>query len=444
MKRILTLALVLVVVGALAFAAGQADEADGTDQPVTIRLATQSDQAEHFQSHAQSFMEANPNVTIEVDVAGDVGAFKQTAPQLFASSDSPDVSYYWAEPQSGYPVLLRADELLPLDDIYEEHNLAEVLPAGIHDFYENFGHDDGSYYAVPIGGVYFPVIYYNRSIFEEVGIEAPDGSYPTVDEFLDMATRLREAGYEPLTAGLLEGWIVGHVNDVIFQRMVPEEIINDLKNNWFEGAEAEYSYTHPEVVEAYQTLNDWFDEVFAEGSLSRSYAEGRSLFIQERAAMYSDGSWGAASIRAEAGEDFDFGWFMYPQVEEDIQPQMLAYYGDAILIPRRSNHPEVAMDFVSHVMSLEQQRVSVEEFGFVSARGDIDPGFMESALGYPVSSMWQAANSYGATTSIGNSVSSQLSSRSFALLQDMLSGRTTAEGVAEELDRIAERSRAGR
>ena len=441
MKRMLTVVVMSLLVAAVAFAGGQAE---GADEEVTLRVTTQSDQAEHFQSHAESFMEENPNVTIEIDVAGDVAAFKQTAPQLFASSDSPDASYYWAEPQSGYRVLLRADELLPLDDVYEEHDLPDVLPPGIHDFYLNFGHDDGSYYAAPVGGVYFPVIYYNRAIFEEVGIEAPDGSYPTVEEFVEMAERLSEAGYEPITAGLLEGWIVGHVNDAIFQRMVPQEIAADLKESWIEGAEPEYSWTHPEVVEAFATLNEWYDAVFAEGSLSRSYAEGRSLFIQERAAMYSDGSWGAASIRAEAGEDFDFGWFMYPQIEDDIEPQMLAYYGDAIVIPRRSQHPEVALDFVSHWMSLERQRVTASEFGFIPARGDIDPDFMESALGYPVSSMWQAANRYGATTSIGNSVSSQLSSRSFSLLQDMLSGRNTPEGVAEALEEIAERSRSGR
>jgi len=445
MKRWIVALLFASLLIPAAFGSGQGEESEQSSaEEITMRVATQSDQADHFKSHAESFMEANQNVTIELDIAGDVVQFKQTAPQLFASSDSPDASYYWAEPQSGYPVLLKANELTSLDDVYAEQNLEEVMPEGIRNFYRDFGHDDGSYYAAPVGGVSFPVVYYNKTIFEEVGIEAPDGGYPTLEEFYTMADKLRDAGYEPLTAGLLEGWIVGHLNDVIFQRVVPAEIIDDLKSSWMEGAEAEYSYTEPAVIEAYEILLEWNDRVFAKGSLSRSYAEGRSLFVQERAAMYSDGSWGAASIRAEADEDFELGWFMYPRIKDEIDPQMLAYYGDAILVPKRSNHPEVAKAFVSHLTSVERQKVAASDFGFVPIRGDIDPSFMEAALGYPVSSMWQASNEYGATTSIGNSVSSQLSSRSFALLQDMLSGRATPEEVGEALETIAERSRQGR
>ena len=444
MRRFFVLFVMWAVVSPFVFAGGQSEPSQqGSVENVTLRVTTLADQGDHFRIHAESFMEANPGVIIEIDIAGDNVQFKQTAPQLFASSDSPDVSYYWAEPQSGYPILLRANELESLDDVYAEQNLEEVLPPGILSFYRDFGKDDSSYYAAPIGGVYFPVIYYNREIFEEVGISVPDGSYPSLEEFLEMADTLRDAGYEPLTAGLLEGWIVGHINDVIFQRMVPDEIIEDLKTSWMEGEEAQYSYTEPEVLAAYEMLLSWRDRVFATGSLSGSDAEGRSLFVQGRAAMHRDGSWGAASIRMEAGDDFDFGWFMYPQMREDIEPQMLAYYGDAVMIPRQSRHPAIAKEFVSHMTSLEGQRRTASA-GFVPIRGDIDPEFMESALGYPVSSMWQASTRYGATTSIGNSVSAQLSSRSFALLQDMLSGRATSSEGGEALETIADRSRQGR
>ena len=176
--------------------------------------------------------------------------------------------------------------------------------------------------------------------------------------------------------------------------------------------------------------------------MSRSYAEGRSLFIQERAAMYSDGSWGSNSIRAES--EIDFGWFLYPQFDPAIEPRMLAFYGDAILIPRRTSQPEVALQFVAHVMSIERQLAAAADFGFIPSRSDIDPALIETALKYPVSSMWQAAKRYGTVTSIGNELSAQLSSRSFSLLQDLVVGRVGAAEVGAELERIAERLRSDR
>src|SRR5262249_45361092 len=45
-------------------------------------------------------------------------------------------------------------------------------------------------------------IYYNPKIFDKVGITVPDSKQFTTDEFIDVCTKLRQAGFDPLAQGI--------------------------------------------------------------------------------------------------------------------------------------------------------------------------------------------------------------------------------------------------
>ena len=432
-----TLCAVVAIAG---FAEGKAE---GKAQVKDLRFTCLADNSAMFKEMAAAFEAKNPGIKITVDIAGDQVQYKETAPQLFAAQEKPDVAWYWAEPQSGYSIMLKAGILEPLDDIYAELGLEKNVAPSAVKFAKTFGHSDGKFYAVATDGVYFPVIYYNKKIFKDAGIAAPEGKAPTLEEFNAMAAKLKAKDFAPITAGLMEGWIVGHLRDVIFQRQIPENKLDDLKYNWQPGSQPKYAFTDPDVTAAHRTLKDLMVNVYAEGALSRSYGEGRSLFIQGKAAMYQDGSWGASSIKAEAPADFEFGWFLFPKTRADIEPKMLAYYGDAVMIPKGGKNVAEAKQFVKFIMSKEGQTI-VAKNKFLPARIDLDTSVVTAALGYPVADMVAAAAKIGTDDGWDAMVPAKAVNLSFTALQDMAVGRAAVETVGVAMEKNASDLRTGK
>jgi ABC-type glycerol-3-phosphate transport system substrate-binding protein len=390
---------------------------------------------------ADNFMKKYPDIEVQVDVAGGAETeYKPNFPQIAVSADRPDAAWYWVDGRQ-YQDLVAAGALEPLDDIYESEGLDKAYPEATLTKYTS---PDGHRYAVNTDVVWYPQIYYNKAIFKECGVEPPANGlyYETTDEWYGVCDKFRAKGYEPVTVGAKEGWRIGHCHDTLLQRMIPQELLDDLYNNWRPGSKPKISYNGPEWLAVDKMLKEWYDKgVFAEGDLGRSYAEGRAIFVQKKAAMYQDGSWAVGILRSEA-PDVDFGWMHYPQVKPEIKPRFLLYAGNGFMVPKDPSDKDAAMKFAAYVTSLEYETLMVQnkDIGFVPSRVDVPQDAM-GALEPMVREMWLKLLEMGTSTGWDDPVPADMAERSFILFQEMLTGVRSPESVGEEIEKLAERHR---
>ncbi len=397
--------------------------------------------AERLQAQAKAFMEKNPDIEVIIDIAGGAEeVYKPNFPVIAASPDRPDMAWYWVDGRQ-YQDLVAAGLLEPLDDLYESEGWNEVLPQST---LEKYTSPDGRKYAVNVTVVWYPQVYYNKKIFEELGImppQTPYVAYASNQEWYEVINKIRSGGYEPVSYGGKEGWIIGHTHDTLLQRMVPQELLNDFYNNWRPGWEPKVRYTDEAWLQVDRMLLEWKEKgVFAEGFLSRSYPEGRMLFVQGKAAMYQDGSWGVGILRNEA-PDLDFGWMLYPKIKQEIDPKFLLYAGNGMMILKGTKNLDACKKFLIFIMSKEGQELGFRVTTEFPSRLDIDTSLIQEIADPLIYEMWLKLQEIGSSTGWDDPVPAELAERSFILFQEMLSGMRTPESVGQELEAIAERYR---
>jgi len=154
--------------------------------------------------------------------------------------------------------------------------------------------------------------------------------------------------------------------------------------------------------------------------------------------MYQDGSWAAtADILYKEAPDLDFGWMIFPQVDPAISPKFLLYGGNGLMIPAGGPNVDLAKEFVSFVMSQEQQELATRNQLIVSARNDV-PADAVAASGPHIAEMYPLLTTYGTSTGWDDPAPASLAERSLVLWGNLLSGQSTAEDVDGELEQLVE------
>ena len=139
---------------------------------------------------------------------------------------------------------------------------------------------DDNYYMIPQESQVL-CIWYNRKIFEELGIAVPK----TYDDLKAAAKALTDGGYIPMFQGAADGWQNENVFLMLANQFAPG--ITD------KAQVGEAPWTSPELVAAMQAWKGLFDDgVFQQGALgAHAYPTGAQLFAQGRVGMMALGSW---------------------------------------------------------------------------------------------------------------------------------------------------------
>ncbi|HEX2908894.1 MAG TPA: extracellular solute-binding protein [Phototrophicaceae bacterium] len=306
-------------------------------------IATQEDQAAYWQSLADAYMEANPNVAVNITILENA-AFKQRLTTVMQAGDPPDLFQSW-----GGAVLWEyaANGLV--------RNIAPELEGDWRDSFAAqaalnlFGQEDETY-GVPVswGAV---GMFYNKALFEQAGVEIPT----TWAEFLTAVQTFKDAGITPIALGEGEKW-PGHFWWVyLATQLGGEEAF--LKAYSREGA-----FTDEPFVQAGEYLKELVDmEPFQEGFLGTTHPESEGVFGNGEAAMMLMGQW-APAAQAQYSEDGegigdDLGWFPFPAVEGGKgNPDDVFGGGDGFAVG--ANAPDEAVDFLKFLTNEESQRGS--------------------------------------------------------------------------------------
>jgi multiple sugar transport system substrate-binding protein len=235
----------------------------------------------------------------------------------------------WA--QEGYLLDLRPYVAADLDQAtLEEWDKAQ---------YQALFTRDGLQYALPKyhGAL---ALYYNKNLFDEYGIDYPDGSWDH-DDYLAAMKQLTQ---DRSDTG--RGYLWGSMLDISWERLQVHV------NGWGGHLVDPNNSTHcamaePEALEALKWVHERMqvDKVMAT-SLDVNRVETRQAFITGRVAMVEDGSWALKDILTEA--DFRIGVAPFPA--GPVRRVTLATT-DGFGIYAGTKNPEAAWELVKFLTS---------------------------------------------------------------------------------------------
>ncbi|MFB9328850.1 extracellular solute-binding protein [Paenibacillus aurantiacus] len=246
------------------------------------------------------YQEANPNVTIKQEILENE-QYKNKLKVLSASNDLPDVGMTWA---AGFLTpYVKGQLFAPLDDTLEG-GLKDTFVSGTTEAYAV----DGKTYALPLELNIAPV-YYNKAIFSKYNLEVPQ----TYADFQKIVETLQSNGIAPIALGNKDRWTGSLWYMYLADRLGGPETLK-------KAIDRSGSFEDPSLVKAAEDVQALVDgNAFNKGFNGLSNDEGKSEFLNGKAAMYLMGTWELPNFTTNESIPQEFrdsvGFFKFPTIE---------------------------------------------------------------------------------------------------------------------------------
>ena len=333
------------------------------DEAVTLNWALwDKDSTAYWQALADGYMESHPNVTIEMTDLGSTDYMTQLATQLAGGNGELDVLSIKDIP--GYSNLINLGLLEPLSGklTTDESKFNGVL--------DQLTAEDGNYYAVPFRSDFW-VVYYNKDIFDQAGIE-----YPTNDMTMeDFDAKIREV-YEKtgVYGNIYHTW---RSTTTLFGILDGEHTVID----------GNYDFLKPYYE---QVLSEQADGVIPDyGEQKTSGLHYSGAFQNGQAAMCNMGSWFIATMQkyneeAEGNgvEPVNFGIVKYPHPDGAPAGSTLGTV-TSLAINANSTKKEAAADFLNWCAPEEAAEALAATGTFPAVASDETNAIISSTEGFP-------------------------------------------------------------
>ena len=350
MKKILILLLTAIFTISLLFmGVGCKEKVSGEVE--VFSWWTAGGEAEGLQAMIDIFNEKYPDVEfINATVAG--GAGTEAKPVLISrmtGGDPPDSFQVHA----GHELIDTwgvGDYLEPVNFIFEEEGWYDFYPEDMISILSS-GNDILS---VPVNIHRSNVLWYNKAVFEENGIEVPT----TFDEFFAAADVLQAAGITPLAMG--EAWTATH----LFENVLLGVVGADDYVGLMDGS---VRWDSDGVKEAIQTFVDLLDYVNADNS-ALTWDAAAQYVIDGTAAMTVMGDWAEGYFKSKGlTPDVEFGYVPSPGTSG-----IFMALSDTFCLPKDAPNRDAAIAWLKICGSKEGQDAFNPLKGSIPSRTDAD------------------------------------------------------------------------
>jgi len=391
-----------------------------------------------IQDGADQYMAANPGTTINLESIVGGNDYFPTLPRILATDEAPDVTVLQVGFAGTWEELVATGVLADLSDVYNEDGLKDAFLGPIVASYSNA---DGSQSAINVGLNWIPVVYYNKTMFEDLGIDAPEnGRVASMEDWFAITDSLKDAGKTPLALAIAgfraTMWFTGQY----MESNCGTEWSLALETGWLPGTTPTARFTDPCAIEAFEAINvDWNDRgVYGDSPSTVTRDIGQTLFFTEESGMFMSGSWEVGAINA-ADLPFDVGWLLMPSLGDEPTHFHLAMI-DGLGVAANSDNPELAADFISYIAGKDFQTYMAQYSRF-SGRTDVTP---DPATVPPVAlSQLAALDEFAGEPAPNTLLHIRLRDRIAEGWVEILVGILTPAELAADLERIADELRAG-
>ncbi|KKB77443.1 ABC transporter substrate-binding protein [Devosia soli] len=293
-----------------------------------------------------AYTEKNPDVTIDIEVRPGGGEGDNIVKTRLATGAMADVFFY--NSGSLFQALNPAQNLLPLT--------GEAFQANVQDSFKSVVSAGGEVYGAPFAPAMGGGIFYNKPIYEELGLEIPK----TWDEFMANNEKIKAAGKTAVIQTYGETWTS--------QVIVLADFFNVLAEDpqfaeQFTANEAKFATT-PAALRSFEKLQEVHDaDLFNADFGAATYPDGLRMVAMGEGAHYPMLTFGIGAI-AETVPDHiqDVGFFALPGDSAD-KNGLTTWMPDSIYVAKTTASPDLAKDFVSFVASPEGCDIRNEAVG---------------------------------------------------------------------------------
>ncbi|MFF4248482.1 extracellular solute-binding protein [Streptomyces sp. NPDC001822] len=220
------------------------------------------------------------------------------------SPGAPDVFFNWGG--GSIKPYVDSDNLVDLTSTVEND---AVLKDGFLPSVMTAGSLDGKIYGVPMRGMQPVMLFYNKALFKEHGLQAPR----TWEDLQKAVTTFKGAGVTPFALGGADKWPELMWMEYLLDRIGGPEVFRRIQNGDTGG------WGDPAVLETARTVEKLIDDgAFGKNFNSVDYGNGGAptLLNKGKAAMHLMGSWEYSTQLGKAPEfaKKDLGWTAFPTV----------------------------------------------------------------------------------------------------------------------------------
>ncbi|MCK8485721.1 extracellular solute-binding protein [Paenibacillus sp. MBLB2552] len=286
----------------------------------------------------EQYQSEHPNITIQQEVLENE-QYKNKLKILSAANELPDVGVTWA---AGFmDPYVKGDLFAPLDDLLDRGLKDQFVP-GATDAYAV----QGRTYGLPIELNISP-IYYNKAIFEKYHLEVPQ----TYDQFLDVIRTLNDNGVTPIALGNRDRWTGSMWYMYLADRLGGPETLK-------KAIDRSGTFEDPALIQAAAEIQKLVDmNAFIKGFNGLSNEEGKSVFLNEQAAMFLAGTWEVPNFTSNPDVPQNFkqnvGFFKFPTFaggKGDIN-SWVGGPGVGLFVAENSKIKDEAKKFVEYFIS---------------------------------------------------------------------------------------------
>lgn len=315
-----------------------------SSKPVTLKLITWTNAAttDALKTLNANFTKKYPNIKVEI-TAVDSATYPQLVQTRVANGDVDIIAQQQFVANPDYtkgldkPPFQKYIENGDFLDLSNEAFVKNYDPNAIKDS-SSF---NGKVYAVPVSRVSYNGVFYNKTIFEQNGLQVPQ----TWDEFVNVCKTLQSKGIAPLTAGGKDSWPIGAVAANAVVSTVVSDPTAYMKGLW--SGEKKLNDAESQVI--FDRLGQ-LSSFYEKGVMGVDYASVPGRFAAGKAAMLTDGAWQAPQI-AKANPDLKFGYFPLPSTEKGSDvAQLKGKYDTLFAVSAKSKNKDAELkwlDFIS-------------------------------------------------------------------------------------------------
>jgi len=354
-------AVMSIAAATLVALAGCSSPAESTDQTLTFVTYTGGDAGQKYTDLIASFEEANPGVTVDVEVLPGDDTYNSVVNSRLQGGTSPDIF----EVLNSVPGLKPYVDAGLVTDLSDEDWVEGQVDA-VKDASTFF---DGKTYA-SISQLDGAGVLYNVDLFEANGVAVPTNW----DEFQEAIAAFKAAGVIPLATGAADGWPLG-VQALSMAAELPDFSIDSSTAAGLADGSVKFSDSGwVNVVQDFESLvkNGSYDPN-ASGIAWPASAED---FAAGKAAMLIQGTFAISAVRA-ANPDLDMSMFVLPYVGAGETPVASVSYGSILAIPTDAPNADLAKKFLDYLHQddvLTTFLTTASAFSpMVGVSGELDP-----------------------------------------------------------------------
>lgn len=378
-KRLAALSAVLVLLAAGCGDDGGPDSGSPEDETAVEVFSwwTAGGEAEGLAAMIEIFDQEYPEYElVNAAVAGGAGTAARAVLASRLAAGDPPSSWQGHAGQELIGTYVAANQLEPLNFLFEEEGWLDVLPEAI---IPQISHD-GNIYSVPVNIHRANVLWYIPEQLDDLGVTVP----ASWDDFFTTAENLAAQGVTPLALG--EQWTAMHLFETV--------LLGTMSLAEYDGLwDGTTDWGGPQVAAAIEVFERLLGYTNADAS-TLSWDQASQLVIDGDAAFTIMGDWAAGYFGAQGLEPGEggYGWAPVPGTEGVFQ-----WLSDSFVLPVNAHNRDGAIAWLRVAGSRAGQDAFNPIKGSIPARTDGDRSRYDD---YLLSAMddWQSHQVTGSLT----------------------------------------------